>query len=75
MRSRSDKAGRGTGWRQAGRQAEAGGLPSQKEASVAGNVVFSGGGVGCGVLSILQGESKEGARSSYENRSQHVGCL
>lgn len=58
-----------------GRQAEAGGLPSQREASIAGNVVFSGGGVGCGVLSILQGESKEGARNSYENRSQHVGCL
>lgn len=45
-----------------------------REGSVAGNVVFSGGGVGSGVLSILQGESRKGARRSYENKSSHAGC-
>lgn len=45
------------------------------EKEVAGNVGFSGGGVGRGSLSILQSTSSEGARSSYENKSQHVGCL
>lgn len=47
---------------------------NKREGSVAGNVVFSGGGVGCGVLSILQGESRKGARRSYENKSSHAGC-
>lgn len=46
----------------------------KRERGVAGNVVFSGGGVGCGVLSILRGESRKGARSSYENKSSDAGC-
>lgn len=50
------------------------GCHGKREGSVAVNVVFSGGGVGCGVLSILQGESRKGARSSYENKSQRAGC-
>ena len=45
------------------------------EKEVVGNVGFSGGGVGRGSLSILPSMSREGARSSYESESQHVGCL
>ena len=37
--------------------------------------LISGGGVGRGSLSILQSKSSEGARSDYESKSQHVGCL
>ena len=59
--------------RQAGRSWSAAIREGEKE--VVGNVGFSGGGVGRGSLSILQSMSEEGARSSYENKSQHVGCL
>lgn len=45
------------------------------EKEVVGNVGFNGGGVGCQWLSIPQSMSSEGAKNSYENKSQHVGCL
>ena len=43
------------------------------EKEVVGNVGSSGGGVGCRALSILQSKCADGARRSYENKSQHVG--